>query len=245
MSRSNALSRSNEPPPASPGLARDAQRGPRRLSVAFAGNPKSGKTSLFNALTGGRQRVANYPGVSIERRSGTCVRPGTTIEILDLPGTYSLAPTLPEERIALEAILHGWHDVVVVVVDSMTLKRSLGFLAQVMQTGARPVLCLNMSDEARDAGQRIDVARMGIIYSMGEADEGSMGLRHALNRDYSPLTGLSMMLFLLIGTPCMATFAVTRSESGSVKWALLQFAGLTAVAYVVSLTVYQIGRLLA
>jgi ferrous iron transport protein B len=94
------------------------------------------------------------------------------------------------------------------------------------------------------AAKEVFVVQMGIIYSMGEADEGAMGLRYALNRDYSPLTGLSMMLFLLIGTPCMATFAVTRSESGAVKWALLQFAGLTAIAYLMSLTVYQVGRLL-
>jgi ferrous iron transport protein B len=93
------------------------------------------------------------------------------------------------------------------------------------------------------AAKEVFVAQMGIVYSMGEASsEGSAGLRSALRRDYSPLVGLSMILFLLVGTPCMATFAVTRRESGSTKWALLQFAGLTAIAYLLSLLVYQVGR---
>ena len=93
------------------------------------------------------------------------------------------------------------------------------------------------------AAKEVFVAQMGIVYSMGEVDEKSKGLRAVLARDYSPLVGLSLMLFLLIATPCMATLAVTRRESGSWKWALLQFGGLTAVAYVVSLLVFQVGSL--
>ena len=78
---------------------------------------------------------------------------------------------------------------------------------------------------------------------MGDVDEESETLREALSRDYSPLVGISLMLFLLIATPCMATIAVTRRESGSWKWALLQFGGLTGIAYVLSLACFQIGRL--
>ena len=93
------------------------------------------------------------------------------------------------------------------------------------------------------AAKEVFVAQMGIVYSMGETDEESAGLRETLARDYSPLVGLSLMLFLLIATPCMATVAITRREAGSWKWALLQFFGLTAVAYIVSLVVYQVGSL--
>src|SRR5690606_11663363 len=93
------------------------------------------------------------------------------------------------------------------------------------------------------AAKEVFVAQVGVVYAMGEVDEGSEPLRAALRRDYSPLVGFSMMLFLLIGTPCMATVAVTRRESGSWKWALLQFGGLTGVAYLASLFTFQLGKL--
>jgi len=94
------------------------------------------------------------------------------------------------------------------------------------------------------AAKEIFVAQMGIVYSIADADKGSEGLRAILARDYSPLVGLSMMIFLLIGTPCMATVVVTRKESGKWSYALLQLGGLTGIAYVLSLLVYQAGRLL-
>lgn len=91
------------------------------------------------------------------------------------------------------------------------------------------------------AAKEVFVAQVGVVYAMGEADEKSESLRAALRRDYTPLVGFSMMLFLLIGTPCMATLAVTRRESGSWKWALLQFGGLTGLAYLASLLTFQLG----
>jgi ferrous iron transport protein B len=93
------------------------------------------------------------------------------------------------------------------------------------------------------AAKEVFVAQMGVVYAMGETDETAVPLREALARDYSPLVGLSMILFLLIGTPCMATFAIVRRESGSVKWALFQFFGLTGLAWGVSFVVYQLGSL--
>ena len=93
------------------------------------------------------------------------------------------------------------------------------------------------------AAKEIFVAQMGIVYSISDADKGSEGLRAILARDYSPLVGLSMMIFLLIGTPCMATVVVTRKESGKWGYALLQLGGLTGIAYGLSLLVYQVGRL--
>jgi ferrous iron transport protein B len=92
------------------------------------------------------------------------------------------------------------------------------------------------------AAKEVFVTQMGIVYSLESADEESSPLRDRLRRDYSPVTGVSLMLFLLIATPCMATLAVTRRESGSWRWALLQFGGLTAVAWVLSFVVYQAGR---
>jgi ferrous iron transport protein B len=93
------------------------------------------------------------------------------------------------------------------------------------------------------AAKEIFVAQMGIVYSIADVDKGTDGLRAILARDYSPLVGLSMMLFLLVGAPCMATVVVTRRESGKWRYALLQFGGLTGIAYVLCLVVFQVGRL--
>ncbi|MBW1807420.1 MAG: ferrous iron transport protein B [Deltaproteobacteria bacterium] len=127
------------------------------VKVALAGNPNAGKTSIFNALTGARQHVGNYPGVTVEKREGIYCQDRNRFDVIDLPGTYSLASFSPEEQIAQDELLNGKPDVVVVIVDSTTLERSLVFLAQVMQLGANPVLCLNMSDEAEKVGQIIDL----------------------------------------------------------------------------------------
>ena len=93
------------------------------------------------------------------------------------------------------------------------------------------------------AAKEVFVSQMGIVYSIGQAEEEPAPLRERLAADYTPVTGISLMLFLLIATPCMATVAVTRRESGSWKWAALQFFGLTTIAYVLSLLVYQVGTL--
>jgi ferrous iron transport protein B len=94
------------------------------------------------------------------------------------------------------------------------------------------------------AAKEVFVAQMGIVYSLGEADESSESLRHALRRDYSPLVGFSLMLFLLVATPCMATVAITKRETGGWKWALIQFFGLTGLGYLLAVAVYQLGRVL-
>jgi ferrous iron transport protein B len=94
------------------------------------------------------------------------------------------------------------------------------------------------------AAKEVFVAQMGIVYSLGAADENSESLRSALQRDYSRLAGVSLMLFLLVATPCMATVAITRREAGGWKWALAQFFGLTALGYALATAVYQMGRLI-
>jgi ferrous iron transport protein B len=94
------------------------------------------------------------------------------------------------------------------------------------------------------AAKEVFVAQMGVVFSVGEADEESDFLRAKLRDRYTQLVGFCIMLFALISTPCVATFAVTRQETGSVKWALAQYFGLTAVAWVVTFVVYQAGSLL-
>ena len=162
------------------------------IQVALAGNPNSGKTSIFNALTGAHQHVGNYAGVTVEKREGKYSRNDISIKVLDLPGTYSLSSYSPEERIAQNELLTGTPDVVVVVVDSTTLKRSLVFLAQIMQLDLKLILCLNMSDEAKRAGQKINVQQLTnllgipIIETIGNRGIGIDDLRDAIEKIDQP-----------------------------------------------------------
>lgn len=94
------------------------------------------------------------------------------------------------------------------------------------------------------AAKEVFVAQMGIVHALGETDGESTSLRQHLADNYSPLVGISLILFLLIATPCMATVAVTKRETGKWKWALFQFGGLTVLAYIISLIVFQGGSLL-
>src|SRR5437773_926621 len=128
------------------------------LTVALAGNPNSGKTTLFNALTGLRQKVANYPGVTVEKKTGKCKLTGARwINIIDLPGTYSLISRSPDELIAME-VLRGLRpdtpppDVVIVVVDASNLQRNLYLVSQLIELGRPLVIALNMMDIAERRG---------------------------------------------------------------------------------------------
>src|SRR4028119_1238862 len=114
--------------------------------IALAGNPNAGKTTLFNALTGMRQKVGNYPGVTVEKKEGRCTLPeGAEVVILDLPGTYSLSPKSPDEEIARDVLL-GLRaetpvpDVVLVVVDASNLERNLYLATQVLELGIPTVI---------------------------------------------------------------------------------------------------------
>lgn len=133
----------------------------RSLTLAIAGNPNSGKTTLFNRLTGLRQKVGNYAGVTVERKEGFFSAGDTDIRLMDLPGTYSLSPNSEEERIATEVIL-GLQpalpepDGVVCVVDSTSLEKSLYLLLQIRETGAACVVLLNMIDELELRGAQLD-----------------------------------------------------------------------------------------
>jgi ferrous iron transport protein B len=134
---------------------------PAKPLVHLIGNPNAGKTTLFNRLAGTRARTGNYPGVTVERRAAPW-RAGThDVELVDLPGTYSLTATSPEERIAAQAILRDGPAVVVLVLDATSLQRGLYLAVQLRDGGAPLVVALNMMDEARAAGINVDVAKLG------------------------------------------------------------------------------------
>ena len=130
-------------------------------TVALAGNPNSGKTSIFNALTGARHHVANWPGVTVEKRSGQFSCDGQELEVVDLPGTYSLAAQSEDERIAAGFLVSADVDVIVNVLDASNLERNLYLTTQLLELGKPIVFALNMADDAERRGVSIDVARLG------------------------------------------------------------------------------------
>jgi ferrous iron transport protein B len=150
--------------PAAPSPAEPA-RGGGVLHVALIGNPNTGKSTLFNALTGMRQRVGNYSGVTVERVEGRYRDGDAAVTVIDLPGTYSLSASSPDEEIAL-AVLTGHApgidrpDVVVVVVDAANLERNLFLTSQVLELGLPTVVALNQVDAAEAAGIRIDAIEL-------------------------------------------------------------------------------------
>lgn len=126
--------------------------------VALAGNPNTGKSSIFNMLTGARQHVGNWPGKTVERVDGRFTHDGEVFDLVDLPGTYSLNASSPEEMIARDFLVGGEPDAAVVVVDAANLERNLYLAIQVLEIGVPTVLAVNMSDVARSRGLEIDPA---------------------------------------------------------------------------------------
>src|SRR5687768_3503929 len=135
---------------------------PRKLKIALVGNPNSGKSSLFNYLTGLNQKIGNFPGVTVEKKSGFCLLPeSTSAEIIDLPGTYSIYPRSLDEQIVAEVLLDHHSvttpDKVVVIVDSTNVKRGFLLLSQIIDIGLPTILALNMMDLAAKAGISYDL----------------------------------------------------------------------------------------
>lgn len=133
---------------------------PGRAYVALAGNPNAGKTTAFNAYTGARQHVGNYPGVTVERKEGTARLDGNPVRLMDLPGTYSLTAYSEEEIVVRRELTERPPLAVINVVDASALERNLFLTVQLLELGLPVVLALNMMDEARAAGVHIDVARL-------------------------------------------------------------------------------------
>jgi ferrous iron transport protein B len=161
--------------------------------VALVGNPNCGKTALFNLLTGSRQKVANYAGVTVERKEGKLVTPaGKALRVLDLPGAYSLHPRSPDERVTCD-VLHGRAtgekrpDLVVCVVDATNLRRNLRLVLAVRRMGLPCVVALNMADVAAKRGVNIDIealaAELGmpVVTTVGIKSQGAEQLRRLLD----------------------------------------------------------------
>jgi len=156
------------------------------ITVALAGNPNSGKTTIFNALTGARQHVGNYPGVTVEHKEGVCHHGGIEMKVIDLPGTYSLTAYSAEERVTRDFIINEKPDVVVDILDSSNLERNLYLAVQLMELGVPLVLGFNMSDMARARGYEFDTGKLSrffgapIVHMVGHKGTGKAELLDAI-----------------------------------------------------------------
>jgi len=138
----------------------------KALRIALAGNPNSGKTTLFNALTGARHKVGNYPGVTVEKREGSRVRAGKQYRFIDLPGIYSLTAYSMDEVVARDFLLDERPDLIVDVLDSTNLERHLYLCLQFQELGIPVVGALNMSDEAEAKGIRVDEKALSAVLGL-------------------------------------------------------------------------------
>jgi len=129
----------------------------KTFHVALAGNPNTGKSTLFGALTGSRQRIGNWPGTTVAQRVGWFTIGDTEIRIVDLPGTYSLSAYSPEEQITRDYIIFEQPDALINVIDASKLERNLYLTAQILEIGIPLILALNMCDLAAKLGYQIDL----------------------------------------------------------------------------------------
>ena len=132
----------------------------KKLTVALAGNPNSGKTTVFNNLTGTKQRVANWPGVTVEKKEGNLTFQDYDLNIVDLPGVYGLTAYSMDEVIARNYIIDGKPDMVVDVVDASNLERNLYLTVQLLEMKPRLVIALNMLDVAETRGYKIEIPEL-------------------------------------------------------------------------------------
>jgi ferrous iron transport protein B len=136
----------------------------KTITAALAGNPNSGKTTVFNALTGARQHVGNYPGVTVEKKEGTRDYKDHEIKFVDLPGTYSLSAHSVEEIVSRDFIINERPDVVVDVIDASNLERNLYLATQLLELNVPLILVLNMADVAQKQGYSFDTEKIGEFY---------------------------------------------------------------------------------
>lgn len=154
--------------------------------VALAGNPNTGKSTVFNALTGLRQHTGNWPGKTVTRAEGGFQYDGRRYKLVDLPGTYSLLSTSTDEQIARDFLLFGLPDVTVIVADATRLERNLNLTLQVLEITPRAVLCVNLVDEARRLGWRVDDRQLArdlgvpVVLTAARRGEGLSDLLRAM-----------------------------------------------------------------
>ncbi len=158
----------------------------RTLKIALAGNPNSGKTTVFNNLTGARQHVGNWPGVTVEKKEGRFSYNGWEVSVVDLPGTYSLSAYSLDERIARDFLMRESPDAVVVVVDASNLERNLYLVTQLLELGMRVILDLNMMDVVGRRGIEIDMEKLSrvlgipVVATVADRRKGMEELRKAI-----------------------------------------------------------------
>jgi len=167
-------------------------------AIVLAGNPNSGKTTLFNELTGARQHVGNYPGVTVDKKQGTCVGDSGKFNIVDLPGTYSLTAYSLEEVVARDFLVNEKPSMIVNIVDASNLERNLYLSVQFMEMGIPVTIALNMMDVAKKRGIRIDIEKLSrllnvpVVPTVARSGEGKKELLQTIaanvNGNVEPLT---------------------------------------------------------
>lgn len=160
--------------------------------VALAGNPNTGKSTVFNSLTGLKQHTGNWPGKTVSRAEGGFIFSGKRFKIVDLPGTYSLLSTSTDEEIARDFILFGQPDVTVVVVDATRLERNLNLTLQVLEITDRAILCLNLIDEAERNNINVDARALSKILGIPvipTAARQGIGIKELLKSIYEVSNG--------------------------------------------------------
>lgn len=152
------------------------------ITIALAGNPNSGKTTVYNSLTGSRQKVGNYPGITVSKREGFMKVNGSRVKVVDLPGTYSLTPFSEEEIAVRNHLINDRPDILINVIDTNSLERNLYFTVQLLELGIPVVLDLNMIDEVRRKGIEINsdklsnLLRIPVVETVGRTGEGKTKL---------------------------------------------------------------------
>ncbi|ODV09820.1 MAG: ferrous iron transporter B [Rhodanobacter sp. SCN 68-63] len=238
------------------------------LRIALVGNPNCGKTALFNQLTGGRQKVANYAGVTVERKEGRFTAPsGRVLHVLDLPGTYSLDATSPDEQITHDVCAGNYPgepapDLIVCVADATNLRLHLRFVLEVKRLGRPMVLALNMMDAARRRGVTIDVAelsrRLGMpvvetvavrrdgVKALIERVDGAMPVAAPVQPDdAASRADLHAEVRALMAATVTMPRATDAVDDALDRWALHPVFGLAILALVMFLVfqaVYSVGK---
>lgn len=154
--------------------------------VAVAGQPNSGKSTVFNMLTGARQFIANYPGVTVEKKTGVYNYEGQKIKLVDLPGTYSLTSYSLEERVARNFLIDEKPDLILNIVDASNLERHLNLTFQLLEMGLPVILALNMIDVSKNRGFEIDIERLSkelgieVVPTMAKKGRGKNELKQLI-----------------------------------------------------------------
>jgi len=158
----------------------------KKITIALAGNPNSGKTTVFNNLTGTHQHVGNWPGVTVEKKEGSYRYEGYQVRVVDLPGVYSLTTYSPDEVVARNFILEGEPDVVVDILDASNLERNLYLTTQLIELETNLVIALNMMDIAQSRDYQIDVDSLArelgapVVPMVAKNKEDNKGLLQAI-----------------------------------------------------------------